>query len=76
MNPVKDPASSPCATAPPPSSRAEYRCAMLGTSRIVFGSDHPIADDYLDRAVALLAGFSEEERTQIGRLNAEVFFAV
>ncbi|HKQ28150.1 MAG TPA: amidohydrolase family protein [Burkholderiales bacterium] len=63
-------------TAPPRWSSAEYRCAIeqLGTSRVLFGSDHPIADDYLDRAVALLAGFSEEERTQIGRLNAEAFF--
>jgi predicted TIM-barrel fold metal-dependent hydrolase len=63
-------------TAPPRWSRAEYRCAVeqLGASRILFGSDHPIAEDYLDRAVALLNGFSEEERAQIGRGNAEAFF--
>jgi predicted TIM-barrel fold metal-dependent hydrolase len=63
-------------TAPPRWSRAEFRCAVdqLGASRILFGSDHPIADDYLDRAVALLSGFSEEERAQIGRGNAEAFF--
>jgi predicted TIM-barrel fold metal-dependent hydrolase len=66
-------------TAPPRWSRAEYRCAVqtLGADRIFFGSDHPIAEDYLDRAVALLRSdcFSEEERNRIGRLNAEAFFA-
>ena len=43
----------------------------------MFGSDHPIADDYLDRAVAMLnaAPFSELERDQIARLNAERFFS-
>lgn len=63
-------------TAPPRWSRAEYRCAIetLGAERILFGSDHPIAEDYLDRAVALLSCFSEEERIQIGRRNAEAFF--
>jgi predicted TIM-barrel fold metal-dependent hydrolase len=63
-------------TAPPRWSRAEYRCALeqLGAERIVFGSDHPIAEDYLDQAVALLEGFLPEERQRIGRANAEELF--
>lgn len=65
-------------TAPPRWSRAECRCAVetLGADRILFGSDHPIAEDYVDRAVRLLetGGFSESERDLIARINAERFF--
>ncbi|MFO1363862.1 MAG: amidohydrolase family protein [Burkholderiales bacterium] len=65
-------------TAPPRWSRAECRCAVdtLGADRIMFGSDHPIAEDYLDRAVRLLDGgaFSADERRLIARGNAEAFF--
>jgi predicted TIM-barrel fold metal-dependent hydrolase len=48
----------------------------LGTGRIVFGSDHPIAEDYLDRALKILESevFSDEERERIGRANAEELF--
>jgi predicted TIM-barrel fold metal-dependent hydrolase len=66
-------------TAPPRWSRAELRCALetLGSERILFGSDHPIADDYLDRAVAMLAQdvFAEPDRRRILRDNAEAFFS-
>jgi predicted TIM-barrel fold metal-dependent hydrolase len=50
---------------------------QLGADRILFGSDHPIADDYIDRAVAMLASepFSEADREKITRLNAERFFS-
>jgi predicted TIM-barrel fold metal-dependent hydrolase len=67
-------------TAPPRWSRAEYRCAVetLGAERIVFGSDHPIAEDYLDRALKILSSdtFSEEERERIGRANAQEIFSL
>ncbi len=65
-------------TAPPRWSRAEYRCALeqLGAERIVFGSDHPIAEDYLDRAVRLLDYFSAEERVRIARSNAAQIFCL
>jgi predicted TIM-barrel fold metal-dependent hydrolase len=66
-------------TAPPRWSKIEYRCAVdtLGADRIMLGSDHPIADDYIDRAVALLRSdcYSADEREKIGRLNAERFFS-
>jgi predicted TIM-barrel fold metal-dependent hydrolase len=65
-------------TAPPRWSRPECRCAVetLGADRIMFGSDHPIADDYVDRAVKLIDSdwFSERERALILRGNAERFF--
>ena len=65
-------------TAPPRWSRPELRCALeqLGAERIMFGSDHPIAEDYLDRAVAMVSSdlFSEADRRRILRSNAEQFF--
>ena len=64
-------------TAPPRWSRAEYRCAVetLGAERILFGSDHPIAEDYLDRAVAILKTcFSPEEQTRIALKNPREVF--
>jgi len=65
-------------TAPPRWSRPECRCAVetLGADRIMFGSDHPIAEDYLERAVALIRSdwFSDDERSKIARSNAESFF--
>ena len=65
-------------TAPPRWSRAECRCAVeqLGAERILFGSDHPIADDYLDRAIAMLRSeaFTDEERERILKANARAFF--
>ena len=65
-------------TAPPRWSRPECRCAVetLGSDRIMFGSDHPITDDYLDRAVKLISSdwFSDAEREQICRANARRFF--
>jgi predicted TIM-barrel fold metal-dependent hydrolase len=67
-------------TAPPRWSRWECRCAVetLGVDRIMFGSDHPIAEDYLDRAVQLINAewFAKDEREKIARLNAEAFFAL
>jgi predicted TIM-barrel fold metal-dependent hydrolase len=65
-------------TAPPRWSRPECRCAVetLGVDRIMFGSDHPIADDYVDRALQLLNSgwFTREEEAKIGRHNAHDFF--
>jgi predicted TIM-barrel fold metal-dependent hydrolase len=65
-------------TAPPRWSRPECRCALdtLGADRIMFGSDHPIAEDYVDRAVALLGSesFTAAERALIAHENAERFF--
>jgi len=65
-------------TAPPRWSRPECRCVIdtLGAGRIMFGSDHPIVGDYLDRAIALVASeaFGDEERRLIRRGNAARFF--
>jgi len=65
-------------TAPPRWSRAECRCAVetLGAERILFGSDHPIAEDYLERAIAMLrsAAFTDGERERILGANARAFF--
>ena len=67
-------------TAPPRWSQPECRCAVeqLGAGRIMFGSDHPIADDYVDRAVELLqsGAFSAADRKKILRANAQAFFGL
>lgn len=67
-------------TAPPRWSRPECRCAVdtLGARRIMFGSDHPIANDYIDRAVQLIGSdvFTAEERRLIRRDNAAAFFGL
>ena len=49
---------------------------QLGADRLLFGSDHPIADDYLDRAIAMLRSeaFADEERERILKTNARAFF--
>ena len=65
-------------TAPPRWSKAQFRCAIdtLGIDRIMFGSDHPIEADYVDRAVKLIQSdwFSDVERRQICHANARAFF--
>ena len=47
-------------------SKPELHCAIetLGAEHIMFGSDHPIEDAYLDQAVRLIESdcFSNEER--------------
>jgi predicted TIM-barrel fold metal-dependent hydrolase len=67
-------------TAPPRWSRAQCRCAVdtLGIDRIMFGSDHPIEADYVDRAVRLIDSdwFSEAERARICHANAKEFFGL
>ncbi len=67
-------------TAPPRWSRPECRCAVetLGADRIMFGSDHPISEQYLDQAVAMVDSdwFSAGEREQILRANAKKFFGL
>jgi predicted TIM-barrel fold metal-dependent hydrolase len=42
----------------------------------MFGSDHPIEDNYLDHAVRLIESewFSNEERQQMCHRNARQFF--
>lgn len=65
-------------TAPPRWSKAQFRCAIdtLGIDRIMFGSDHPIEVDYVDRAVKLIKSdwFGDVERRQICHDNALTFF--
>jgi predicted TIM-barrel fold metal-dependent hydrolase len=65
-------------TAPPRWAKPELRCAIetLGIDHIMFGSDHPIEDNYLDHAVRLIESewFTNEERQQICHRNARHFF--
>jgi predicted TIM-barrel fold metal-dependent hydrolase len=65
-------------TAPPRWSKPELHCAIetLGAEHIMFGSDHPIEDAYLDQAVRLIESdcFSNEEREKVGHKNARDFF--
>jgi len=67
-------------TAPPRWSRPECRCAVetLGAERIMFGSDHPVSERYLDQAVEMVDSdwFSAEERERILRANAKEFFGL
>ena len=67
-------------TAPPRYSRTECRAAVetLGADRIMFGSDHPIGEQYLDEEVRMVDSdwFSGEEREKILRANAQAFFAL
>ena len=67
-------------TAPPRWSQAECRCAVetLGAGRIMFGSDHPIGEEYLDEEVHMVDSdwFSPAEREQILCGNAQRFFGV
>ncbi len=67
-------------TAPPRWSRAQCRCAVetLGADRIMFGSDHPIEADYVDRAVRLIESdwFNDAERERICHANAKEFFGL
>jgi uncharacterized protein len=65
-------------TAPPRWSKPELRCAIetLGADHIMFGSDHPIEEDYLDQAVSLVESdcFSDDEREKVRYRNARDFF--
>jgi predicted TIM-barrel fold metal-dependent hydrolase len=67
-------------TAPPRWSKAQIRCALetLGVDRIMFGSDHPIEADYVDRAVQIIESdyFTDAERAHVCHRNAEAFFGL
>jgi len=67
-------------TAPPRWSKAQIRCAVetLGVDRIMFGSDHPIEADYVDRAVQIIESdyFTDAERAHVCHRNAEAFFGL